>query len=38
MLNVEKWDDSKFIFKKAQDGIPDGVNDTMTGQFNGAGV
>ena len=31
MLNIDKWDDSKFVFKKAQDGMPDGVTDMGTG-------
>ena len=38
MLNIDKWDDSKFVFKKAQDGVPDGVADMNAGQFNGGGV
>jgi len=31
MMNVDKWDDSKFVFKKAQDGMPDGIADMGTG-------
>jgi hypothetical protein len=31
MMNVESWDDSKFIFKKAIEGFPDGFTDTGGG-------
>jgi hypothetical protein len=31
MMNVESWDDSKFIFKKAIEGFPDGFVDSGIG-------
>lgn len=29
-MNVEKWDDSKFVFKKAQEGMPDTLTELAT--------
>jgi hypothetical protein len=34
MLNVSNWDDSKFIFKKALEGFPEGVGFAEGGGFS----